>query len=243
MITIDSINKMGSAFYINQEGHVATCWHVIEPAALRNNKNEIIGFRKIFITDRSGNRQNYSVPRHFYTIGFKSALIYDYCMLVPDKTTTQQTPFLKIGKFSSIKEGDEIYTCGYPLGIPQQFISKGIVSTKFVDTVSLSDQSQHSRNVILMDITLNRGNSGGPIIKIGQTPGDDEVIAMSDFIINPTGGNINIVIDRLKSSGGIVIQGVDPNLAMAQLLEYLSSTSVGVSGGMSIDYFYSGWKK
>ena len=243
MITLDSINKMGSAFYINAEGHIATCWHVIEPAAIRNDKNEITGFKKIFILGKTGKRQTYSVPRYFYGIGYKLALIYDYCMLVPDAEVTTPTPFLKIGKFSTVKEGDEIYTCGYPLGIPQQFISRGIVSTKYSDTITLSDASRYSRNVMLMDLTLNRGNSGGPILKVGETALDDEVIAMADFIVNPTGGNINYVIDKLKSSGGISIQGFDTNLVLGQLLEYLSSTSVGVSGGMSIDYFYNGWKK
>ena len=174
----------------------------------------------------------------------KKAVAFDYCILGPIAHLKSIVSFLKIGNFDSVREGDEIYTCGYPIGIKQQFVTRGIVSTKYVEDSNRSifkgDTSLIPRAQALLDVTLNRGNSGGAIVKVGNSFDEDEVVGIADFIITPIGSQSEQIIELLKkSSGQLKIGGVDPNAAFASVFEIISSLSIGVSGCISINYLAS----
>ena len=92
----------------------------------------------------------------------KAVNAFDFCLL-SIKSGTRKTAFLKLGDFNNVREGDEIYTCGYPLGMTHQFISKGILSSKYLNNkirIELFGKGfDMARQEALLDITLNRGNS------------------------------------------------------------------------------------
>ena len=90
----------------------------------------------------------------------------------------------------------------------------------------------------LLDLTMNKGNSGGAIIKLGNTIEDDEVIGIADFIINPIGSMADSLINTFnRSSGNLELSGIDPNRTFSLFTQILSSTSIGVSGCISLNHF------
>lgn len=244
-ITIEGSNATGTGFFVNSNGTLLTCWHVIEPAIVRDPQTHTItDIKKIFIHLSSKEILEVGISKIFFNKSYVQAIAYDYCMLSPLNKQHSIFPYLKIGNFNNTPEGQEVYTCGYPLGINQQFISKGILSTKYVDSsnsvVRNGQLTKMPRSQALLDLTLNKGNSGGAIIKIGQTVNDDEVIGIADFIINPIGGNAEELIEQLQqNSGSVFISGVDTNNMFANIIQLLNNTSIGVSGCISINHFLS----
>ncbi len=226
-----------------------TCWHVIEPAIIRDpTTHAIMGLKKIFIHLSSNQTIEVGVYSNIFNILNKEAVAYDFCILKPQNPNHILFPFLKVGNFNNLHEGQEVYTCGYPLGLPQQFISKGIVSTKYLDTSNKINNNgvvtPMPRNQALLDITLNKGNSGGAIVKIGATPNEDEVVGIADFIINPIGGNAETLAELLKkSSGGAFLGGIDTNLLFANIIQVLDNSSIGISGCVSINHALDGFAK
>lgn len=240
-ITIDGTQSIGTGFFVGNNGTFLTCWHVIEPAMIRDPQTHTItGMRNIYITLSSGEKMEAGVFTNLLNTQYENAIAFDYCVLRV-AVNNRIFPFLRVGDFDDLKEGDEVYTCGYPLGIPQQFISKGIASTKYLDTTNKIGYNgtikSKPRNQCLLDMTLNKGNSGGAIIRLGQTESEDEVIGIADFIINPIGGNAEALSDLLRSkSGGVFISGIDTNLLFATIIQVLDNTSIGISGCVSINH-------
>ena len=233
---------MGTGFFISDNGLLVTCHHVISPVIQSNGT-----LKRIFIELNTGEKIEYGIDEKFLTDSnwYRSALSYDFILLKPVKFNLKKKyAFLNLGNFDEAKEGDEIYTCGYPIGIKQQFLTKGIVSTKYTEysnKVTYNNRAFFSpRSQALLDITLNRGNSGGAIIKVGKTIDKDEVIGIADFIITPVGSQSEEIIQNLISaSGAVTISGVDTNLVFAKLFDIISSLSIGVSGCVSINYLTS----
>lgn len=157
--------------------------------------------------------------------------------------TTPKTQFesLKIGTWEDINEGDLVYSCGYPLGIKQRFISQGVFSTKWNDSVNWYINNKVvdtvTRNLAWLDLTLNKGNSGGAIIKLGETPEDDKVIGIASFILNPYANTSEQIANYLPKRGvDMSSDGISQNQLMQILFEAISKNSIGVSGCISIDY-------
>jgi serine protease Do len=252
-ITIESKNNMGTGFFINSDGDVLTCWHVIKPSLKFDTDGKLIGFHKIFIELNNGTKYEVKLAPNFYDNPkiWVNAIAYDYCYLYLVKNIKKKFEFLnlKVNEYESSFEGQEVYTCGYPIGITQQFISKGIISTKYIDSNNVVDSLgvlvKKPRNQALLDLTMNRGNSGGAIIKLGKTINDDEVIGIANFIINPVGGKADSLINQYNNSQGVKVNDIDITQTFGEIIDYLSSTSIGVSGCVSIDHYLlsMGYKK
>lgn len=76
---------------------------------------------------------------------------------------------------------------------------------------------------------------------MGTTIEEDEVIGIADFIINPIGSQSGQLISDLNiASGGVTISGIDPNKTLSKIVGFISSTSFGVSGCVSIGYSKQG---
>jgi serine protease Do len=242
-VTIENSNSMGTGFFINANGLLLTCWHVIEPSIIKNATGKVIGLNKIFITMNDTLKVEVGIPTSFFNDENlnKKAFAFDFCTLVPIKKIGKNVEFLKLGNFDNLKEGQDIYTCGFPIGIEQKFVSRGMVSTKYIDsniTVNFGGtNSKFQRQTALLDLTMNRGNSGGAIMTFGETIDKDEVIGIADFIINPIGGQAeNLIKNFDNASGAVKIGGIDPNQTFSDFTKVLSSLSIGVSGCVSINH-------
>lgn len=237
----------GTGFFVASDGWLLTCWHVVEPACVRDSvTHEIIKMKKIEVEDVDGHRYltAYMTDMIKKGVGMAKAVTFDYCPLkVVDSGHTFS--FLPLGDFNDIQEGDMVYTCGYPLGIRQQFISTGILSTKWRDTINTVENNVSVpiayRDLAWLDLTMNKGNSGGPIIQLGTTPDKDRVIGIGTFILNPYAANaeyLAAVSDKLIKSG-YDSRAAGYNIAsiVSFFSKAITNSSIGVSGCISINHF------
>lgn len=237
----------GTGFFVTSDGWLLTCWHVVEPACVRDSvTHEIIRIKKIEVEDVSGHRYltGYMTDMIKKGVGMAKAVAFDYCPLkVVD--TGRKFSYLSLGDFNDIQEGDMVYTCGYPLGIKQQFISTGILSTKWQDTISTLQNGVAVpvayRDLAWLDLTMNKGNSGGPIIELGATPDKDKVIGIGTFVLNPYAANADYLA---AVSDKLIKSGYDSRAAgynIASIVSFFSkaitNSSIGVSGCISINHF------
>jgi S1-C subfamily serine protease len=232
-IIIDS-KSCGTGFFISNDGWIATCKHVIDSAIARDPVTKKTKCTKdIFIEFKNGEKVRVTILKHLLDIEYPNSLNFDYSLLlVLSKPTTKFKP-LKIGKWNNANEGDVVYTCGYPFGFEHRFISQGLLSTKWIERVT----DTLDRNVAWFDLTMNKGNSGGPIIKLGKKADDDEVIGIATFILNPDANKAQKICQYLPHRGiDMSSDGISQNQLMTLLFKAISNNSIGVSGGISIDY-------
>ena len=144
--------------------------------------------------------------------------------------------------FRRIEEGDEIYICGFPYGIDKPFISSGMLSTKLSIKGYLEQGTQ--RDAAMLDITLNKGNSGGPVILMRDNPEEDIVIGIATFTMTPLSAHLKKLVAMIKTfPGNIVIMGVDFKTFSTLIKNSFENTSVGIGGCISIDYLNKILKK
>lgn len=234
-IAIEGSDEMGTGFFIDNSGSTLTCWHVIRSAFIFTNGN-LTDIKKIYAQTLDGKNHEVNIPISFTQEKAINAQLFDYCLLTPPKSF--KTPFLKLGDYNKCEKGDKIYTCGYPLGLYDQFVSVGMISTKKYDTLRTNPKILIKDNC-LMDLTLNRGNSGGAIVKEGKTVNEDEVIGIADYIINmyqKPYQKLEEILNR-PSQGGVFIMGVPMKEFMTLLLNAVASSTNGISGCISINHF------
>jgi S1-C subfamily serine protease len=239
-IIVNGGQSTGTGFFINESGLLVTCYHVV--AAIANNPNSI--YEAQFA---NGEKIKIGFTIVANNISYlDNVLMYDFILMQPVVNSKINYSFLNLGKWEDVQEGDLTYTCGYPLGIDQQFISVGVMSTKFkqLDTLKYTDKLKKplpfTKNSAWLDLRLNRGNSGGAIVLVGKTPSDDRVIGIADFILNPFAASSDKLIKKImasRASGGYVeLMGVDPNETALIFAQTLDNVSLGVSGCLSIEY-------
>jgi len=87
---------------------------------------------------------------------------------------------------------------------------------------------------------MNRGNSGGPIVLMGEESKEDKVIGIASFGLNPFADPAEQLIEIVQTfPGSAVLMGVDFKRFATLIGEALSSNSLGISGCVSIDYLSS----
>ena len=227
---------LGTGFIISRDGLIATCFHVVQHIqAAPNGQTQINYAPSIEIEFNDGNKLPATVHKSCQNQGFIEALSKDYCIL---EVKTKNTVPLPLGTFADTYEGANIYLCGFPLGINQPVVSIGMFSTKWTTTGYLNQGS--TREVPWLDITMNKGNSGGPIVLIGKEPEDDKVIGIASFGLNPFAHSAEELIQVVQTfPGNVALMGVDFKKFATLIGEALASNSLGVSGCVAIDYLKS----
>ena len=223
----------GSGFVVSSSGLVLTCFHVVESMQPAPNGQTVVSYAKtIEVEFPGGVRVPTTVHASCQNAGFLAAISHDYCLL---ETQTARTSFLKLGSLASVSEGDPIYLCGYPMGIAQPVVATGMLSTKWAAPVYIGNGP--SRSVAWLDITMNKGNSGGPIIRITDDPANDNVIGIATFGLNPFAQPAETLVQVVQAfPGNVVIMGVDFKQFGTLIGSALASTSIGVNGCVDIDY-------
>ncbi|MNL21968.1 hypothetical protein D3C87_1432850 [compost metagenome] len=88
-------------------------------------------------------------------------------------------------------------------------------------------------------MTTNKGNSGGPLILLGNTPNDDEVIGITSFILTPYYKDLeelNRYVDEVEKGGSSgSIMGVNFLRYIKLINSAAGSNSSGISGCISIE--------
>ncbi len=243
-ITIDSTNSSGTGFVCTKTGWVATNNHVVQPAFYRNPKNnQIDSVRLIKAEFRDERVVEYIVMPDYYGDEYLDGVTKDYIILIPRIKDDKEYDFLRIGKWEDVNEGDEVYTAGYPLAIRQRVISKGLFSTKWSSQEYLQLENgvlrPFKREVAWVDLTLNKGNSGGPIIRMGKKPKKDLVVGLATFLWNPYAQTSTTLANKINEyENKVDSKALTTNKVIAYVLEAVSKNSLGLSGAVPSDGIY-----
>jgi serine protease Do len=197
--------SLGSGFIIDPLGYIVTNQHVIAEA------------EEITVTLSGDAEKSYKAK----LIGKDSKT--DLALLKIE--TKQPLPFLKFITGDNSKVGDWVICIGNPFGLG------GTVTTGIVSAKSRFIPGQYD-DFIQTDASINRGNSGGPMLNL-----NGEVIGVNSVIISPSGGNVGIglaipsdivqpIVSQLKEKGAIIrgwlgvkIQPVTDDIAKNLALE------------------------
>jgi len=149
----------GSGFIMSEDGLVVTNHHVIDEA------DEItvrLADRREFIAELVGSDEE-----------------TDIAVLRID--ADGDLPTLEFGDTETLKPGEWVIAIGSPFQY-EQSVTAGIVSAK-----GRSQFTQQYVPFIQSDVAINRGNSGGPLIRT-----DGTVVGINSWILSSNGGNIGL---------------------------------------------------
>ncbi len=149
----------GSGFVIDSDGLIITNHHVIDGA------DEII----VRLVDR----------REFEAELVGSDPQTDIAVLRID---ADDLPKLEFGETQSLRPGEWVIAIGSPFQF-EQSVTAGIVSAKG----RTQGAQQQYVPFIQTDVAINRGNSGGPLIRT-----DGTVVGINSWILSSHGGNIGL---------------------------------------------------
>lgn len=147
--TPEQAGATGSGFFINNNGHLITNFHVVSEASSINIQVPSQG-QEQFEAEIIGVNPERDVAL--------LKLRDEDCFKLQDRIGT--IPFLKFGDSDKILRGQEILALGYPLGTQTLKSTQGIVSGR-------ERFPGHPYGYIQITAPLNPGNSGGPAINTG----------------------------------------------------------------------------
>lgn len=183
---------VGSGFCVDSIGIIITCRHVLSAFMSQPIEKQINGFEEIR-SEKGVKTGNLAVryhpyvifyrtdielkPDHFFAIPTRACINmaktdFDLAMIrvTPHNAFPRGFPFLEIEDYKNIYEGDEIATCGFPLGnyLQEQLgtitssFTKGIVSS----IIPASNVPQKYLKGFQLNLTATHGNSGGPVFSL-----------------------------------------------------------------------------
>lgn len=144
-----------------------------------------------------------------------------------------------------VRVGEWVLAVGSPFGFSST-VTAGIVSAKGRGLGIASAESAAFEDFIQTDASVNRGNSGGPLINL-----DGQVVGINSAIFSPSGGSVGIgfaipshlvqaVYDRLREGGtvgrgwiGVDLSNVDATIARQAGLDQVSGAVIArvIAGG------------
>jgi S1-C subfamily serine protease len=134
---------IGSGFYIDKRGYIITNYHVIKSEVDPTYE----GYSRLFIRPSEDSKEK--IPAR--VIGWDP--VFDLALL---KVETEAEMVLSFSAHQEVEPGERIYAIGSPAGL-ENTITSGIVSAVGRRFLQLG-------NVIQVDVPINQGNSGGPLL-------------------------------------------------------------------------------
>lgn len=198
--------SLGSGFIIDEEGHIATNYHVIADAdeiTVRLH-NGVVAKAKIVGVDK------------------------DTDIALLKIKTKKPLAFAKFGDSDKVRVGDWVIAIGNPFGLANT-ITVGVVSANGRD---ISSEAMID-NYIQTDAAINRGNSGGPMFNTaGEVIGmNTQILSPSGLNIGigfaTPSSIVSPIIAKLKA-GGKTTEGGMLGVTMQPLTEELAE-SLGIS--------------
>lgn len=158
VVQVRTPNGLGSGFFVNEDGHLITNFHVIE--------NETQISIEVYHLDKGQlDRRNYKQVRIVAINKFADLAL----LKVEDKEAPRFSRVL-LGDSDTLAVGERVFAIGSPLGL-ERTVTEGIVSTKtrqMMGDLYLQTTAQ-----------INPGNSGGPLFNLRG-----EVVGVTNMKIN-----------------------------------------------------------
>ncbi|GAF85540.1 unnamed protein product, partial [marine sediment metagenome] len=148
------------------------------------------------------------------------------------KTNIRNNPFIEIGEYSDIVEGNDLIFLGFPFGNNHVIAHKGMVSYKGKINIT-GIPGDKEINAVQIDGIVNRGNSGGPLISISQ----GKVVG----VIKATHGSIGPYLEKIKKgeigTSGIGLGMIDFGLFTREVVSAIDRhIQMGIGYAISVDY-------
>jgi serine protease Do len=155
------VEGAGSGVIINKEGYILTNYHVVKDA-------EKITVKLADDKEYSGKVIGKDAKTDIAVVKIKSS----------DKLSVA-----RLGDSDKIRVGDWAIAIGSPFGL-EQTVTVGIISAK---RQNIPVGGTVYKDFIQTDASINRGNSGGPLVNIGG-----EVIGINTAIFSQSGGSVGV---------------------------------------------------
>lgn len=163
----------GSGFVYDDNGHVVTNSHVIEPAAKG-------GQIRVSLSD--GTRRSASIVGHSPSYDLAVIKLEDTSSLVP----------ATLGESSSVQIGQSVVAIGSPLGLDAT-VTSGIISATRRPVTAGGEGETSYISALQTDAAINPGNSGGPLVDLdGFVIGVNSAIATVGGSSAQQTGNIGV---------------------------------------------------
>jgi serine protease Do len=208
---------LGSGFVIRDDGLIVT------------NRHVILGARTVRVRLADGREVAAKI------VGADA--VTDIALL---SVSAGRLPPLHLGSSEAVSVGDAVIAIGNPFGLGQS-VSAGIVSAR-----ARTLENDPYIDFLQTDASINRGNSGGPLLTV-----DGTVVGVTSAIFSPSGGSVGLgfaipaetvasIVRELEAHGrvergylGISAQPVTPVLATALHMKAAAGvlvTAVDVQG-------------
>ncbi len=155
---------VGSGFFISNEGHIVTNYHIIKDAY------------NILVSDFEGKRYQAQV------LGTDPPTDLAVLKIKPETPTVK----LLFGDSRKLKIGQKVLAIGNPFGLDNT-LTVGVVSA--LNRSLPSPTLELSHNIIQTDAAINPGNSGGPLLD-----SEGKVVGIITAILKPGAENIGFAI-------------------------------------------------
>ncbi len=215
-------NSIGTGFLVSREGHVITCWHVI--AFYSIDKKGLLQFEysdPIMVTWNNRKHNAKVVHRQNTDTTYTS----DFAVL---KIEASETPCLPMGKYEDVEQGDQVCFMGYPRAYDEVFFGAGHVSS--LRSIPSHFNQMVRLDAIEVDASINRGNSGGPLVHManGKVVG---IVALRHGDITPALRRLRDYLRLWPGKGGIL------ETATLELVDVAEKNmNVGLGTAISIEY-------
>ena len=165
VVSIEAGLSGGSGFFVDEQGHVVTNYHVVQ------------GATELIVVDVDGNRS----PAQL--LGFDSA--NDLAVLQVDTSLVSVHP-VPLADSDAIVVGEPVVAIGNPFGL-QTSLTTGVVSAIERTRPGLAVAGRPQRDLIQTDAAINPGNSGGVLLNAAG-----EVIGVTASVESPVRGSVGV---------------------------------------------------
>jgi len=175
-MTNGDVLPFGSGVNLSPDGIVVTCSHVIKEAQAQVNDQG----KKPDLPEAKTEPEFHQIPFFDIVVCFTLAEperlgiaiasvqfwygLHDRDLAICRLNTDQTLPFLDLGDSEAVQEGDRVLACGFPLGSDLQ---PGLPVGSLFHHGIVAGIRPHStvtpRTEFLLDMSVKRGNSGGPL--------------------------------------------------------------------------------
>lgn len=229
----------GTGFVISEDGLIATAFHVIARTIPTPHAQAHITYAaSIEVLFHDGRRIPAVVHTSCIGRGLHGSIIRDYCILEVE-ITEKLTP-LRLGNFSDLSEGSRVYRAGYPLVSARPCTAFGFVSAVWKEPVvsyhnKLIPEKRNNTGVALLDIAMDRGHSGGPIVLTGKNPAEDRVVGIASFVTKPLDQELKTLLAAIRSYTEKSSSSVCSLDLLQMLREERGGNSLFIPGCISVD--------
>lgn len=237
-ILVDGKPK-GSGFIVAEHGLIATAFHVVAKTTTNPHGEPHITYASSIEVQFEDGEKLPALPHtSCLGTGIFRAMLCDFAIL--EVSTEKKRRPLLLGSFKDVREGSRVYLAGFPLMSERPRATLGRVAMKWEDALSASSERSSSgkskpHGIAILDIEMSRGDSGGPIVLIGETPAQDRVVGIASFIMHPLDQELKTLLAAIRShTGGR--EGLVCSLEFLSLLrkEYVNR-SLFLAGCLSIE--------